>query len=185
MSRRWIFCPSAPTSRASNVSPRDGDILEKRLLLEHFQHVPGERLALAVGVSGENELVGAFDRPGDVGEALLGLAVHLPDHVEVGLRIDRAVLGGEVAHMPKGCQYLVAAAEILVDRFCLGRRLDNDYVHERSLLFRNLARPRSGIGRPLSRGKMGKSPPPVKSPGAFGPGISFPSSAKGIAIPAA
>ncbi len=163
----------------------DVDILEKLLFLEHFQHVPGDRLALAVGVGGENELVGALDRPGDVGEALLRLAVHLPDHVEVGLRIDRAVLGGQVTHMAKGRQHLVAAAEVFIDRFCLGRRLDNDYVHERSLLFRNLARPRSGIGRPPSRGKMGKSPPRVKSPGAFAGCISFPSSAESIAIPAA
>ena len=37
--------------------------LQRVLLLEHFEHVPGDRLALAVGVGGEDQLVGAFDRP--------------------------------------------------------------------------------------------------------------------------
>ena len=83
-------------------------LLERVLLLEHFQHVPGDRFALAVGVGGQDQLVGALDRPGDVVEALLGLGVDLPDHAEIVLGIDRAVLGRQVADMAEGGQYLVA-----------------------------------------------------------------------------
>ena len=49
--------------------------------------------------------------------------------------IDRAVLGGQVADMAKRRQDFVAPAEILIDRFGLGRRLDNDYVHDCPLVF--------------------------------------------------
>ena len=37
--------------------------------------MPGDRLALAVGVGGKNELVGVFDRAGDVVEPLLRLGI--------------------------------------------------------------------------------------------------------------
>ena len=41
--------------------------------LQHLQDVPGDRLALAVGVGGEDHAVGALHRRGDVGKALLRL----------------------------------------------------------------------------------------------------------------
>ena len=100
------------------------------LLLEHLEHVPGDRLALAVGVGGQDQLVGAFDRPGDVVEALLGLVVDLPEHAEIVLGIDRSVLGRQVAHMAERGQHLVAGAKVFVDRLGLGRRLDDDDIHE-------------------------------------------------------
>ena len=102
--------------------PFHGLLLERLLFLEHFQHVPGDRLALAVGVGGQNQLVGAFERLGDVVEALVRLGVDLPDHAEVGVGVDRAVLGRQVADMAKGRQDLVAGAQILIDRLGLGRR---------------------------------------------------------------
>ena len=92
--------------------------------------MPGDRLAFAVGVGRENELVGAFDGTGDVGEALAGLGVDLPDHAEIGIRIDRAVLGRQVAYMAEGGQHLIAGAQILIDRLGLGGELDNNDVHE-------------------------------------------------------
>ena len=54
--------------------------LQRVLLLQHLQHVPGDRLALAVGVGGEDQLVGALDRAGDVVEPLRRLVVDLPEH---------------------------------------------------------------------------------------------------------
>ena len=107
----------------------DGLLLERLLLLEHLEHVPGDGLALAVGVGGQDQLVGALDGPGDVVEPLLGLVVDLPDHVEVGLGIDRAVLGRQVADMAERSQDLVARAKILVDGLGLGRRFNNDDIH--------------------------------------------------------
>ena len=89
-------------------------LLERALLLEHFEHVPGDGLALAVGVGGEDELVGLLHRLGDVGEALLRLGVDLPEHVEIGVRIDRAVLGRQVADMAERGQDLVAGPRYLL-----------------------------------------------------------------------
>ena len=125
--------------------------------------MPGDRLALAVGVGGEDELGGALDRLGDVAEPLLRLGVDLPDHLEVGVRIDRSVLGGQVADMAERRQHLVAAAEILVDRFGLSRRLDDDYVHDRPLVFADSPDRFEDESAPGVAGKMGKSPPRVKS----------------------
>ena len=97
--------------------------LERVLFLQHLQHVPGDRLALAVRVGGEDQLVGALDGPGDVGEALLRLGVDLPDHAEIGVRIDRAVLRRQVAHVPERGQHFIAGPQIFVDRLGLGGRI--------------------------------------------------------------
>ena len=109
--------------------PLDRLRLERVLLLQHLQHVPGDRLALAVGVGGEDQLVGALDGAGDVVEPLGRLVVDLPDHAEIVVRIDRAVLGRQVADMAERGQNLVARAQIFVDRLGLGRQFDNDNFH--------------------------------------------------------
>ena len=44
--------------------------------------------------------------------------------------LDRAVLGGQVADMAIGGEHLIAGPEILVDGLGLGRRFDDDDVHE-------------------------------------------------------
>ncbi len=48
-------------------------VLQRLLFLEHFQHVPGDRLALAIRVGRQDELVGALKRMRDVVHPLLGL----------------------------------------------------------------------------------------------------------------
>ncbi len=93
--------------------------LQRVLFLQHFQHVPGDRLALAVGVGGENQLVGTLDGPGDVGEALGRLRVNLPNHVEIVVRVDRPVFGRQVADVTERGQHFVAGPEIFVDRLGL------------------------------------------------------------------
>ena len=109
--------------------PLDRLLLERLLLLEHFEHVPGDGLALAVGVGRQDELARALHGAGDVVEALLGLVVDLPDHAEIGLGIDRAVLGRQVPDMAEGGQHLVAGAKILIDGLGLGGRFNNDDIH--------------------------------------------------------
>jgi hypothetical protein len=69
--------------------------------------MPGNRFALAIGVGGEDQPVGAFKRFGDVVEPARRLGVDLPDHLEVGVRIDRSVLGREVPDMAERGQNLV------------------------------------------------------------------------------
>src|SRR6185312_3216600 len=65
----------------------------------------------------------------DVVDALVGLGVDLPDHAEIVVRVDRAVLGRQVANMAERGQNLVAGAQIFVDRLGLGRRFNNDDIH--------------------------------------------------------
>src|SRR5262249_36933289 len=95
-----------------------------------FEHVPGNGLALAVGVGRQNELLGALDGLGDLREALGCLGIDLPDHPEIVFGVDRAVLGRQVAHVAERGQHLVAGAKIFVDGLAVGRCLDNENVTE-------------------------------------------------------
>ena len=115
---------------ALNTTRSTACFLDRVLFLQHLEHVPGDRLALAVGVGGQDQLVGALDGAGDIVEALLRLGVDLPDHAEIVLGIDRAVLGREVTDMAERGQHLVAGAKILVDRLGLGGRFDDNDIHE-------------------------------------------------------
>jgi hypothetical protein len=109
--------------------------LERVLLLQYFQHMPGDRFTLAIRVGCEDQLVGVLELSRDVVDALVRLCVDLPEHAEIRLGIDRAILGGEVADMAKGSQYLIARAEVLVNRLRLGRRFDYDNIHENPISY--------------------------------------------------
>ena len=85
-------------------------VLDRALLFQHFEHVPGDRFALAVRVGCEDQAVGALQRLGDVVEPAGRLGVDLPDHLEIGFRIDRSVLGREVADMAERGQNLIGGA---------------------------------------------------------------------------
>ena len=116
--------------------PLDRLAVERLFLLEHFENVPGDRLAFAVGVGRQNELVGALGCFRDVVEPLLRLGVDLPDHTEIVLGIDRAALGGEVAHVPERRQNLVAAPKVLIDRLRLGGRFHYYQIHINPMICR-------------------------------------------------
>ena len=100
----------------------DALVLEQLLALEDLMDVPGDRLALAVRVGRQDHPVGALDRAADVAEPLGGLGVDLPAHGEIVVRIDRAVLGREIAHMPERGVDVVVLAQIFVDGLGLGGR---------------------------------------------------------------
>ena len=74
-------------------------VLERALFLQDLKHVPGDRLALAVGVGREDQPIGALQRLGYVIEPAGRLGVDLPDHLKIGVRIHRSVLGREVPDM--------------------------------------------------------------------------------------
>src|SRR5262249_8929510 len=133
-------------------------LLQRALFLQYLEDVPGNGLAFAVGVGGEDELFGVLDGLGDVGEPLLRLGIDLPDHMEVGVRIDRPVLGRQVADMAEGRQDLIAGPEVLVDRFRLGGRLDNDNVHENTSFYRELAQNRAGPRAASATGRWVRRP---------------------------
>ncbi len=61
--------------------------------------MPRDRFALAIGVGCEDQSVGTLERLGDVVESARRLGVDLPDHLEIGLRIDRSILGREIPNM--------------------------------------------------------------------------------------
>ena len=115
--------------------PFDLLVLDGPFLPQRLEDMPGDRLALAVGVGGENQLVGALDGGRDAVQTLLRLGIDFPKHVEIVLGIDRSVLGRKVPHMPERSKNLIATAEISVDRLGLGGGFDDDYVHEIPLLF--------------------------------------------------
>src|SRR3546814_20187064 len=60
-----------------------------RSLGQRLQHMPGNRLALAVGVGGEDQGVGVLEGPGDVGDGFRSAPGHLVMHLEI-LEIGRA-----------------------------------------------------------------------------------------------
>jgi hypothetical protein len=115
--------------------PLDLMRFQRTFLAQHFQHVPGNRLALAVRIGGEDELVGAFERVGDVGQPFLRLGINLPDHAEIGIGIDRTIFRRQVAHMAEGGQDLIVGPQIFVDGLGLGRRLDDDNLHKNPVIF--------------------------------------------------
>ncbi len=59
--------------------------------------MPGDGFAFAVGVGRQDEAIGLLGRLRDVVEPLLRLGVDLPDHAEISVGIDRAILGRQVA----------------------------------------------------------------------------------------
>ncbi len=107
----------------------DALVLQNALAFQDLEDVPRDRFALAVRVGRENHAVGVLDGGGDVGEALAGLAIDLPQHRKIIVGIDRAVLGGQVADMAEGRVDVVVVAQIFVDCLGLGRRFDDHDLH--------------------------------------------------------
>ena len=102
--------------------------VEVAALREDLLQVPGDRLALAVGVGGEVERVGFPQRARDGIHVALVLLQHLVLHgVAVG-GIDRALFRHQVAHVAVGGEHLERAAQVLLDGPGLGGRLDDDEV---------------------------------------------------------
>ena len=73
---------------------------EHLLAVKHLEDVPGDGLALPVGVGGQDQLARPFDGLGDLVEPFGGLGLDVPMHLEVLVRQDRAVFRGQIAHMP-------------------------------------------------------------------------------------
>src|SRR3546814_19944016 len=87
--------------------------------------MPADRLALAVGISREDQAVGLPGLVGDRLELLRLVAIGLPFHGEALVGIDRPVLGRQVADMAVRGEDPIAPAQIFFDGFGLGRRFDD------------------------------------------------------------
>ncbi len=114
----------------------EGDAADLLSLLQaggqRLLQVPGNRLALAVGVGGKDQFVIGLQRLGNRLHMLAAFGRDFPGHQEIMLGIDRAVLGRQVADMAVRGENRVVRPEILVDRLGLGRGLDNDDGHGNS-----------------------------------------------------
>ena len=124
-----------------------GDLVEdhpagRHLGLELLEQVPGDGLALAVLISGEQEFVGVLEQALELGDLLPLVAVHDVQRLEVVVYVDAepgprlaAVLGrdlgravGHVADVADAGLDHVALAEVAGDGPGLGRGLDDDQL---------------------------------------------------------
>ena len=153
-----------------------GDLVEDHaadgdLGLEHLEQVPGDGLALAVLVRGEQQLVGVLElalQLGDLG-ALVGVddvqrleaVVDVDAEPRPGLAlVRRRDVGGalgQVADVPHARLDVVARAEVALDRLGLRRALDDDQSAHRRTPRRHGRRAASPSGRPPWRRRPGRS----------------------------
>ncbi len=147
-----------------------GDLVEHHTLdgdlrLENFLEVPGDGLALAVLIGGEEEFVGVLQQVLELLDLGLLVGVDHIDRLEVVFDVHTeaadlagvllghlACAAGKVADVPDARLDDVARAEIALDRLRLGRRLDDDEsaAAVRGLAGRGQLRSslRSTLGRP-------------------------------------
>jgi len=92
--------------------------------------MPADRLALAVGVGCEDQLVVVFQRISNRFDVFFAVACNLPQHVKLIVGINRAVFGRQVAHVAVRGQNSVIIAQIFVDCFGFGRGFDNNNGHK-------------------------------------------------------
>ena len=91
--------------------------------------MPGNSFPFAIRVSRKIQITGAFDGGSDFLDLLLRTGIHLPFHGEIVIRAHRTVFRRQVTNMPIAGKDLKVFAQIFVDGFGLGRRLDDDDVH--------------------------------------------------------
>ena len=90
--------------------------------------MPGNGLTLSVGVSGQIQMIGFFDGLSDVFDVFLGFGSNLPVHLKIGIGTDGPILGGQISNMTITGQDNIITAQILINRFRLSWRLDDDNV---------------------------------------------------------
>ena len=113
-----------------------GDLVEHHALhlfavegpvrLQKLMQVPGNRLALAIGVGREVQGIGLLEGTHDGVDVLLIALDHLVFHREVMLRVDGAFLGHQIPNMTVRGENFEVLAEVFLDGFRLGRRF-HDY----------------------------------------------------------
>ena len=121
---------AGPVDRLPHRLGRDlveEDPLDLALLArDRLRHVPGDRLALAVGIRRQVDRVRPLRRSPEVGEDLaLPADGHVAGH-EVLVHVDAEFLRRQIADVPHARLHDEVAAEDLVDGRRLGRRLHDD-----------------------------------------------------------
>ena len=103
-------------------------VADQAALAQDLGDVPADRLALAVRVGRQEQVVGALGGLGDRVDVLLVLVDDRVRHREAVVGVDRAFLRHQVAHVAVGGEDGEVLAEVLVDRLGLGGRLDDEEV---------------------------------------------------------
>ena len=99
--------------------------------LQRLLQMPRNRLALAVGVGGQNQMVIAFQRLGNGAHMLFAIGPHFPQHIKIIARIHRPILGRQIAHMAETGQNCIVWPQIFVDGLGLGRGF---YYNDRHMI---------------------------------------------------
>ena len=93
--------------------------LELSALLQLIHDVPGDCFAFTVGVGRKDQLVVILERLLDVLEPLVAVGFDQPGHLEILVRIDRAILGRQITDVSETCKNFEIRTEVLVDGFGL------------------------------------------------------------------
>ena len=122
---------------------------------QHLLQVPGDGLALPVGVGGEEHFLallgGFFQLVNELFLALDGLVVQF----KAVLHVHAQLALGQVAHVAHGGLHLIARAQIFADGLGLRRRLDDHQIRfcHSIVLLTYLVVKADGSGKPLA-GKL-------------------------------
>ncbi len=103
-------------------------VLDQPAFLQDLGDMPADRFTLAIRVGRQEDVVGALGGLDDGIDVLFVLLDEVVAHREVVVRIDRAFLRHQVAHMPIRGQDGEVLAEVFVDRLGLGGRFDDEQV---------------------------------------------------------
>ena len=103
--------------------------LQHLAVVERLEHMPRDRLALAIRVGCEDQTVGFAHRIGDFLDVLDRLSIDVPRHREVLVGLHGTVFRGQVPDVAVRRHHLVPGAQVLVDGFDLSRRLYDDNLH--------------------------------------------------------
>jgi len=79
--------------------------------------VPGNGFSFSIRVGCEDNRVAVLERGDDVVEAFFAAGAELPGHGETVVRVDGAVLAGQIADVAETGQNLIIGAEVFVDGF--------------------------------------------------------------------
>ena len=95
------------------VDPAHPPVTDRITVLQPAQHLPGDRLALAVRIGGEDQALGICERGPDATQHPARPARRRVGHREAVLGPDRAVLRRQVAHMSHAREHPVAVMNSL------------------------------------------------------------------------
>ena len=103
--------------------------LELASLFQLILDVPADGFPFTIRVGREDQLVVVLQRFFYIFQTLIAVRLDQPRHFKIVIRIDGAVLGGQVSDVSETGKDLEVLAQILVDGLSLGGRLNDNNSH--------------------------------------------------------